>query len=359
MNLAAYQQALGHEVSQLSWGRAVSPSEIRQLLSGGECGEIAGVWPLRSNLRGALRTIRSFDILHIHAGFFGFEAAFVSLLARLARVPYVYSPHGALGYRRFTRGSWKQRVFYHTLGSSLLNHARWIQVASANEKALLRAYQVRAPVVLIPNGISPRRLIAAEEVLRNSSAARHRTPNAIIVGFLGRLDIFTKGLDILLTAASEVRRQDRIRMRLLIAGPDWYGERRKLEDMAKRLQIASEVAFTGPVPYRDVLTFMIGLDVLAIPSRSENSPLVFLEAGAASRPSIVSTGSNVGHIVDQWQSGLIADGPHVLAQAMTSVALDPESWEQRGKNARTMAEAHTWPDVAKQVCLAYEKMLQG
>lgn len=111
------------------------------------------------------------------------------------------------------------------------------------------------------------------------------------IGFLGRIQNFHKGLDVLLRALALMRRDDRGSVQLLAAGdgPD----RDAGEALAASLGIGSDVRFLGWTD--DKLAFFRQIDVLAVPSRLEPFGLVALESLAAGRTVVASA---VGGLVE-------------------------------------------------------------
>ena len=98
--------------------------------------------------------------------------------------------------------------------------------------------------------------------------------------FIGRLDPWQKGLDLLIEAfahAESARRRPRP------GGPDCRGSRRNLERLAERHGISSQVVFTGPAFGEDRANLLAAADVFVHPSRWEGLSLSVLAAAAAGK----------------------------------------------------------------------------
>lgn len=134
------------------------------------------------------------------------------------------------------------------------------------------------------------------------------------IGFLGRIQNFHKGLDVLLRAVALMKEDVRGPLHLLAAGdgPD----REISEALASSLGIAREVSFLGWTD--DKRAFFQQIDVLAVPSRYEPFGLVLLEALAAGRQAVASAVGGLAEIAAAIPSVRLSapDSPRELANAL-------------------------------------------
>jgi glycosyltransferase involved in cell wall biosynthesis len=114
--------------------------------------------------------------------------------------------------------------------------------------------------------------------------------------------------------------------------------REELLDLARRLGISERVCFLG---YRtDSRALMALMDLLVVPSLTEGSPLIVLEAIAAGVPVVASA---VGGIPDQLRHGkeglLVPPGaPDALGEALAALLRDPEYARRLGEAGRRRAK---------------------
>ena len=188
-------------------------------------------------------------------------------------------------------------------------------------------------MIAVSDGIA-RRLIEVDRVIRvnaihNAIAALGRGPallrgavsGAPIIGVVARL-VPEKGIACFLHAAEDVQRTLAHASFVVIGdGP----LRAELVALSERLGIASRVHFLGA--RTDGPQLVAELDVLAVPSLSEGTPLVTLEALSAGVPIVAS---RVGGIPDQVRGfGRVAlvppDDSAALARAIVEMAraIDP------------------------------------
>lgn len=154
-------------------------------------------------------------------------------------------------------------------------------------------------------------------VVRNAvpagAALPPRAPGPLRVGFFGT-DVPTKGLDVLLRAATAAR------IELHVHGPTPGPS-------------ASDVVWHGPYAPAEAVERMGTVDVVALPSRwPENAPLVALEARRARRPLMVS---RVGGLPESVRDGvdgwvLPADDVGAWTGALERLKRDPEITARAG-----------------------------
>jgi glycosyltransferase involved in cell wall biosynthesis len=165
-------------------------------------------------------------------------------------------------------------------------------------------------------------------------APQPRGERPAVVGFAGR---FTpeKGADVFLRAASLVARVVP-EAHFVVIGDGRL--RRELEALAGDLGLLEEsVRFLG---FRDDAADLIaGLDILAVPSRSDGTPLVVGEAMTARVPVVASRVGGLPDQVTHRRTGLLVDpeDPEGLATALASLLLAPDEARQLGEAGRAYA----------------------
>jgi len=147
----------------------------------------------------------------------------------------------------------------------------------------------------------------------------------ILIGIVGRLaDI--KNHDLFLQAAARLkvlRAADSPKVRFIVIGDGSL--RSALEAQAKSLGLTDEVVFLGT--RTDPENFYPALDIVALTSRNEGSPLTLIEGMANARPVIATA---VGGVVDLVgpPSVDLANGPVVCARGMLVESGDAEGFAQ-------------------------------
>ena len=123
------------------------------------------------------------------------------------------------------------------------------------------------------------------------------------IGFVGRLDIHTKGLDLLLEAFY-VFQKNEPDTRLWIIGE---GEGQPfLENFIKEKKLTNVVLW-GKKFGQEKDELFSKMHVFAHPSRNEGLPTAVLEAAAFGVPMIVTHATNVAEYVSDFQAGIAID----------------------------------------------------
>lgn len=163
--------------------------------------------------------------------------------------------------------------------------------------------------------------------------------------FFGRLDPYTKGLDLLLQAFARLDRKD---IRLRIAGRGSRDSQSELEGLARKLGIASHVEFLGPVSdeqrtdlYRHALFF-------CTPSRYEGWCMAAVEAAAAGKAVLGTRIPGLQDAVRDGETGILVppDDVPALSEAMKHLLANADDRSRLGLAGRRWAENFTWEKIA-------------
>jgi glycosyltransferase involved in cell wall biosynthesis len=176
----------------------------------------------------------------------------------------------------------------------------------------------------------PNRWREAGQALRSSFPG---DPGAPVVGFLGSFNT-SKGLDVLVTASSNLAQRRPLRLAIAGDGP----LRHELERAAARG--LPPTALLGRLSSSDVPSFLSAVDVLAVPSYDEGLPRVVLEAMAMRTPVVASRVGGIPEAVQDNINGLLVPcgDADALAAALGRVLADPALARRIGAAGRKRVE---------------------
>ena len=260
-----------------------------------------------------------YDVVHAHL--------YASGAAAAAAVPR----HTPLVLTEHTEGPWRSRRARAVSRWSYRRASRIVAVSAAIRNVLVDVYHVPpARIEVLP---------AVPALPVRPRATQPGGGQSAVVGFAGRL-IRDKGVDVFLRAASLVAGVVPEARFVVIGDGRLRGE---LEALAGDLGLLEErVRFLG---FRDDAADLIAaLDILAVPSRSDGTPLVVGEAMIAGVPVVVSRVGGLPDQVTHRRSGLVVDpeDPEGLAAALVSLLLAPDEARQLGEAAaRTRPASRT------------------
>lgn len=165
--------------------------------------------------------------------------------------------------------------------------------------------------------------------------------------FLGRLEVYQKGLDVLIKAFATVA-ETYPRIKLRVAGSTNKKDKKILDSMIEALRLRNQIEFVGIVSGKEKADILSRCLFVCMPSRYESWPLVAMEAAACQKPVI---GSNIPGIKDAVKNGdtgvlVPPDNPEKLSEAMLDLIRDTTLRQMLGKNARQWAKNFTWDKLA-------------
>jgi colanic acid/amylovoran biosynthesis glycosyltransferase len=164
----------------------------------------------------------------------------------------------------------------------------------------------------------------------------------------GGMDILTvarlereKGLDVGLHAVRDLILKNplrRIQYRIIGEG----SERAHLTSLIAQLNLGEHVTLLGAKPTTEVVRWLHASHVFMLPSRTEGTPTVLLEAQASGMPVIATDVGGVVDVVGNGRSGFVvpAEDPSVLTERLQYVLDRPEEWARMGEQGRRFVEEH-------------------
>jgi len=266
-----------------------------------------------------------FDLLHVHEPMT--PAIGVAALS-FARVPLVATFHasGELAWMKAATPVWgflAERLDHRIAVSP--------DAVTAVEKYLPGEYEV------IPNGV------AMPEI-----AEPGRRENTIV--FIGRHEP-RKGLQVLLRAWPEIRRQTGARLRVLGADP------LQVRLLLTRHRIPDDgIDALGFVSGRERTEQLLKAKAFVAPSLGgESFGMVLTEAFACATPVVASDIPGYRDVMTAETGVLVPpDDPRALTEAVASLLADEPRRLELGAGARRRARAYSWDDIGRRLLTIYE-----
>ena len=226
-----------------------------------------------------VRQVQEFrpDIVHIHGEFNPDNLQ----VPRLFSCPIVLSPHGAFHPVVLRKSKQAAKRFYMTVARHLLyRHLRAFHALCPAEAGHVRSAVGSVPVYTVPQGASP-------HVPENGNVPRGGA-GPVTFAYVGRLNTFTKGLDILVEAFADAVGRAARELRLVLVGPDLNGSLKRLKRLASHRGCEDKIIFAGAVTGHQVAEFLSRSDIYIHLSRHEVFGLSVAEALLAKKPCILS-----------------------------------------------------------------------
>lgn len=264
-------------------------------------------------------------VFHIHGGWVPVFSRIAAFLKK-HDIPYVFTPHGAYNTVAMERSSFTKKIYFHLFEKNLIRHASRIHCIGQSEVSGLNRIFRSGKTMLLPYGFQ----------MELQPVASNVNKHELIIGFVGRLDIYTKGLDLLIDAFELFHQQHRCSKLWIIGdGP----EKSKLAAMVERKGLNGSVTLFGSKFGTEKDALIKEMHVFAHPSRNEGLPSSVLEACHFGVPCIVSEATNVAEYIRQYNSGIAI--ANESAEAIRTALLQIfDMWKQQSLPAMRFNAQH-------------------
>ncbi|MBV6623400.1 MAG: glycosyltransferase [Rivularia sp. (in: Bacteria)] len=288
------------------------------------------------------------DSIVVINGIFHPSVYSLSRLLRKYSVPYIMAPHDPYHPSIFSKNAHLKWPYWYLFEKQLLNKANAVQILDIRHDEYLKNLGIKTPAIEVSNGFSP------VDIKPESSLNWHQEEKVKLF-FLGRLDSFNKGLDLLLDTFAEFIKT--IPAELTIQGPD-KGDRKALEEQAAKLNLNGKVFFLDP-DYNQTPTSLIqNYDIFCLPSRFEGFSLAALEAMMAGRVILISEVAGIAPHIKESGSGVVIKPEVSAIKAGLMELLNRRSeWKEMGlRGRRYVLENLSWEKIASDALKNYKHL---
>lgn len=357
--LAKNQAALGHTVSIVSMRKKPSSQPVH--LFDNVTNYLFEMRKSRFIIDPGIRTFftehrSDISIVHFHGGY---QAEYwrISRFIHFMGIPFIVAPHGS--YQSFAnRKSRIRKWFYKQLfEKKVIKNAVGINALNEAEKFEIAAYGVPSKkIVVVPNGIDFSAIPNRGEVEKMESGISGISGHK--VAYCGRIDVFSKGLDVLLEAVSLVLKRISD-VHLIIVGGDQGGGVHELKTAAEKLGIVNVVHVIGPRFGKEKYAVYAAVDLFALTSRTEGMPVSVLEAMAFGMPCLVTPQTNVDKQAMAEGACAFADlRPAQIADMLGSLLRNSEKLADMGVKAKAyVRNNYDYNSIAEEMCKNYENLI--
>lgn len=305
---------------------------------------------------GAALAEAELDVAHVH-GLWMHPSVAVKNWGRSGK-PYLVSPHGMLDPWAVRNAHWKKRLAGLLYENAHLRGAACLHALCDSEYESIRAYGLKNPVAVIPNGVE---LPDLESSLPAVEWSASLPAGSKVLFFLSRLHP-KKGLVNLLHAWAHLGcggQKVAEPWHLVIAGWEQDGHQAELERLTAVLGIGASVHFVGPQFDEAKSASFRRADAFILPSFSEGLPMAVLEAWSYGLPVLMTPQCNIpagfvarAAVQIEADEGSIQQGLIELFDMTDQVR---SCMGLRGK--RLVEDKFTWEKVAEDMLEVYRWVL--
>lgn len=264
-------------------------------------------------------------------------------------IPYVIVPRGSLTKQAtHNHARMKKWIAHKLFFKSFINHASQIQFLTLNE-ASDSSCNHETNFFVVPNGfnIPPVQKVGFSK-------------NGLIMSFIGRLDMYHKGLDLLIDAIvsnKELLKNNRFSLR--IYGPHLY-DYNKILDFIRENHVEDIVCLKGEISGEQKTTALLESDVFVMTSRFEGHPMGLIEALAYGLPCLITPGTNMSGEVIKLDAGwVVEENSDAVGSGLVRLLKEKELLKIKGENAIKLANNYNWSTISSLFHSELEKSIMS
>ncbi len=304
---------------------------------------------LHKQLKKAIAAKNANTVFHLHGGFIPTFYA-VSQWLKKNNISFITMTHGAYNTIAMQKSYYLKKLYFNLFETKLLAAASFIHCIGSSEVDGLNKIYPNNKTVLIPYGFD---MPVTKTIEPNDSSK-------FIIGFCGRLDVFTKGLNELLDGF-QLFLQHNSNAQLWLIGDS--KEKAALQERVQLAGIENKVVFYGSKYGDEKLHLLQQCTVFAAPSRNEGLPAAVLEAAALGLPCLVTEATNTGLAINQYNAGVVIKATEAIeiAEGLKSLSTTMQNEVNKAaikQNAKNMiVEYFNWNNTLNELETVYKKAL--
>ena len=287
------------------------------------------------------------DLIVIHEVYHP-EFLKVASVAKKADIPYVVVPHGCLRREAQSKKHLKKVVGNALLFASFVKGSASLQFLSEAEQN---------DCVFSHKGFVSGNGVFMPEVCKEVSRSEG---DPIKLLYIGRLEMQTKGLDLLIDAVAQKASllRDR-RVCLDIYGPDKEGRYAALEQYVTAKGVADIVSLHHEISGEAKRDVLLASDVFVAASRTEASPVGYMEPMSYGIPCLVTKGTSLYDVVSKYDAGWAVETSSLaIAEGFEKMIKEASLFDAKGKAAKELAaKEFSWDVMAKCTLSFYERIV--
>ena len=262
-------------------------------------------------------------------------------------IPYIIVPRSQLTKQAQQKRAWKKKIGNFLYFKKMVRRASAIQYLSEQEWKDSGAKWNKNSLI-IPNGTDSKRL--PEKTFVN---------DGIHAVYVGRYEIYQKGLDILFEAIGQIKNElIEKNFHLSMYGVDQEGSVKTMRALITQYDIADIVQIHDAVYGQEKADVLTQADAFIMTSRFEGLPMGMIEALAYGLPVLATQGTNLADVVEAadagWTSDNTVDG---VVRMLNAAIMDKDQYKKKSNNALALSKQYSWEGIAEKTHTEYSAIL--
>jgi glycosyltransferase involved in cell wall biosynthesis len=271
--------------------------------------------------------------------------------------PYIVHPHGMLERWALQNSKWKKRIAALLYEDRHLRSAACLRALCEAEAQSIRAYGLRNPVCIIPNGVDLPELTESSALKAGSSVLQKFAQGRKILLYLGRLHPKKNVTNLVRAWKQMLDSRPSIAKSWILAIAGWGASacQQKLKDLAA----VPSIVFVGAQFGAEKEASYRACDAFILPSLSEGLPMTVLEAWAHAKAVLMTPECNVPEGFAAGAALQIGTSPEEIAAGLKQLLeMTDDDRRAMGARGRTLvATKFSWPRIGEQMQSVYDWVL--
>lgn len=283
----------------------------------------------------------------VFEGLYFFPYIKIAKQCRNAKIPYIVIPRSSL-----TKQAQNNKQLKKTFGN-LMFFNKFVRGATAIQYLTKKEQEDstskwNAKNFIIPNGISPKKTL---KIFNEKPALKGV--------FIGRPDIYQKGLDMLLDACTTIKKELlESNCEIELYAPYISGEKNTVEKMIVERNLDKIVTVKDGVYGIAKEKVLLNSDFFILTSRFEGHPMGLIEALSYGVPCIVTEGSNMANEIKKHNAGWVAkNNSESIAVAFKELLNEINELSIKGENAYHLSRNYNWEKIAEDSHKVYQHLI--
>ena len=332
-NLILEQRALGHQVYffNINNNGKIHTSHYNKVVS--------SIKSFNKNLNSV-----NPDIVIFHSLYYMKYILYMGIVYR-KKIPYLIEFHGGATNFAQSKNLWKKSVANKFFFDSLIKKSNGLIFLTDQELKASETFSHLAPNIIIPNGCT----------IPHVPGHVNQINQPLICLFLGRIDIYYKGLDVLVEAVKKV--YDKIKGKIIF---QFYGSG-ELEDFKALIGSYQDILKLNSAVYGDSKSQVFSsADIFVLTSRSEGMPMSVLEALAFGLPCLITEQTNMSKFVKNGAGWVTECNVDAISESILEIVNSSnETIFEMSKQAQKNVLPYSWNKIAQLSIEKYEEVLKN
>jgi len=264
------------------------------------------------------------------------------------KIPYVIIPRGSLTNQAQKKKKVKKLIANQLFFNTFIINAVAIQYLTKQEM-LDSGDKWNTKSIIIPNGIEK----------KSKTKKYSQNLDSITGTFIGRSDIYHKGIDLLIEACVKMKSKLELNnCTINLYAPMTSNDNDPIQILIEKNGLGSIMKRMNGVYGSEKEQVLLESDFFILTSRFEGHPMGLIEALSFGLPCLVTTGTNMAEEINSMNAGWIAEvNSESIKIALDKLVEEKENLKIKGLHALKLSQRYDWDSLASESNEIYTNLI--